>query len=256
MRFDARGRGARDADAIRPDARQVPPERLPASLLRFTLPSRYAETDKLLGFAWDTSRRCRPAGRGRARSASGFTATSSTSAASASRTGRRPTRSRAAKASAATARTSWSRCAARSTCRRATRSRTCPTSTSPTTASPWTFTPTPRSGSTAGGRCSIRTISRRARGGVFIAGGLDAADAAFATLYGGARLTRFEVWADRRRRRWRRCGATTGPPASACTPDREHARDDAAAGRARRRAPLLAIAETGIPRTRGRSLPV
>jgi hypothetical protein len=26
---------------------------------------------------------------------------------------------------------------------------------------------------------------------------LDAADAAFATLYGGARLARFEVWADR-----------------------------------------------------------
>jgi transglutaminase-like putative cysteine protease len=35
------------------------------------------------------------------------------------------------------------------------------------------------------------------KGRVFIASGLDAADAAFATLYGGARLTRFEVWADR-----------------------------------------------------------
>ena len=35
------------------------------------------------------------------------------------------------------------------------------------------------------------------KGRVYIAGGLDAADAAFATLYGGARLTRFEVWADR-----------------------------------------------------------
>jgi hypothetical protein len=31
---------------------------------------------------------------------------------------------------------------------------------------------------------------------VFIAAGLDAADAAFATLYGAASLTRFSVWAD------------------------------------------------------------
>jgi transglutaminase-like putative cysteine protease len=34
------------------------------------------------------------------------------------------------------------------------------------------------------------------KGRVFIAGGLDAADAAFATLYGPASLTRLTVWAD------------------------------------------------------------
>ena len=55
-----------DADAVRPTARQVPPEELPASLLRYTLPSRYAETDKLLGFAWDNFARL-PAGWERAR---------------------------------------------------------------------------------------------------------------------------------------------------------------------------------------------
>ena len=180
----------------------MPLERLPASLLRFTLPSRYAETDKLLGFAWNHFAQV-PAGWQRARAICEWVHRNIAVQArhAASRTGRPPTRSRGAKGCAATARTSWSRCAARSTCRRATRSPTCPTSTCPTTASPWTFTPTPRSGSTAAGRSSIRTTWRRARGRVFIASGLDAADAAFATLYGGARLTRFEVWADRAGRR-------------------------------------------------------
>jgi hypothetical protein len=37
-------------------------------------------------------------------------------------------------------------------------------------------------------------IARKGR--VFIASGLDAADAAFATLYGGARLVKLDVWAD------------------------------------------------------------
>jgi transglutaminase-like putative cysteine protease len=34
------------------------------------------------------------------------------------------------------------------------------------------------------------------KGRIFIASGLDAADAAFATLYGAASLTRLRVWAD------------------------------------------------------------
>jgi transglutaminase-like putative cysteine protease len=34
------------------------------------------------------------------------------------------------------------------------------------------------------------------KGRIFIATGLDAADAAFATIYGAARLTGFEVWAN------------------------------------------------------------
>ena len=50
----------------------------------------------------------------------------------------------------------------------------------------------------AGGRVAGLRSARSAprKGRVFIASGLDAADAAFATIYGGARLTRFEVWAD------------------------------------------------------------
>jgi transglutaminase-like putative cysteine protease len=32
----------------------VPPEQIPADVLRYTLPSRYCESDKLLAFAWET----------------------------------------------------------------------------------------------------------------------------------------------------------------------------------------------------------
>ena len=35
-------------------AAPVPPEQLPAEVLRYTLPSRYCESDKLLAFAWET----------------------------------------------------------------------------------------------------------------------------------------------------------------------------------------------------------
>src|SRR5438552_11482965 len=54
LRYEALATVPPDGDAIISDARQVPPEELPPHLLRFTLPSRYAETDKLLGLAWDT----------------------------------------------------------------------------------------------------------------------------------------------------------------------------------------------------------
>jgi transglutaminase-like putative cysteine protease len=39
-------------------------------------------------------------------------------------------------------------------------------------------------------------VGERRKGRIFIACGLDAADAAFATLYGGATLNKFQVWAD------------------------------------------------------------
>jgi transglutaminase-like putative cysteine protease len=35
-------------------AAAIPPEKLPAEVLRYTLPSRYCESDKLLAFAWET----------------------------------------------------------------------------------------------------------------------------------------------------------------------------------------------------------
>lgn len=53
VRYDALATVPREADAYRPDARSIPPQELPSELLRFTLPSRYAETDRLLGFAWE-----------------------------------------------------------------------------------------------------------------------------------------------------------------------------------------------------------
>jgi transglutaminase-like putative cysteine protease len=60
VRYDALAMVPREAEASRPSARQVPLQELPSPLLRFTLPSRYAETDELLGFAWETFSRVPP----------------------------------------------------------------------------------------------------------------------------------------------------------------------------------------------------
>jgi transglutaminase-like putative cysteine protease len=54
IQYDALAIVPPDGDRVRPHARQVPLQELPDGILRFTLPSRYAETDKLLGFAWQT----------------------------------------------------------------------------------------------------------------------------------------------------------------------------------------------------------
>lgn len=54
LRYEALACVPHHADEVRPEARQVPPAELPPEVLRFTLPSRYAENDKLLGFAWET----------------------------------------------------------------------------------------------------------------------------------------------------------------------------------------------------------
>ena len=52
VRYDALAIVPEDADAVTPAAKPVPLHELPPGILRFTLPSRYAETDKLLDFAW------------------------------------------------------------------------------------------------------------------------------------------------------------------------------------------------------------
>lgn len=54
VRYEAVAAVPFEGDVVASEARQVPPEELPSSLLRYTLPSRYAETDKLLPFAWET----------------------------------------------------------------------------------------------------------------------------------------------------------------------------------------------------------
>src|SRR5579872_1950450 len=66
LRYDAVATVTGDADAFRPEARAIAPQDLPSELLRFTLPSRYAETDELLGFAWERFAKI-PAGWPRAR---------------------------------------------------------------------------------------------------------------------------------------------------------------------------------------------
>jgi transglutaminase-like putative cysteine protease len=66
LRYEAQAVVPREADAVNPQARMVPPEELPDQLLRYTLPSRYAETDVLLGFAWEKFAHV-PAGWERAR---------------------------------------------------------------------------------------------------------------------------------------------------------------------------------------------
>jgi len=54
LRYEALAAVPPEGDAVVSEARQIPPDELPSQLLRYTLPSRYAETDKLLGFAWET----------------------------------------------------------------------------------------------------------------------------------------------------------------------------------------------------------
>ena len=66
LRYEAEAVVPREADVVNPQARLVPPEELPDHLLRYTLPSRYAETDVLLGFAWEKFAHV-PAGWERAR---------------------------------------------------------------------------------------------------------------------------------------------------------------------------------------------
>ena len=66
LRYEAQAVVPREADIVNSQARLVPPEELPDHLLRYTLPSRYAETDVLLGFAWEKFAHV-PAGWERAR---------------------------------------------------------------------------------------------------------------------------------------------------------------------------------------------
>jgi transglutaminase-like putative cysteine protease len=66
LRYDAVIAVSELPDAARADARAVPPDELPPQLLRYTLASRYCETDKLLGFAWQNFSSV-PAGWARAR---------------------------------------------------------------------------------------------------------------------------------------------------------------------------------------------
>ena len=196
VRYEAVAVVPPEADAVVPEARQVPPEELPPHLLRFTLPSRYAETDKLLAFAWETFAHV-PAGWARARaicewvhdrveykrgvSAPWWSAVDTI----ARRQGVCRDRAHAVVAL----------CRAFNMPARYAVSYL-PDIDVPDDGIPMDFHAYAEVWLEGGWQVFDPHDVVPRKGRIFISGGLDAADAAFATLYGGARLSRFEVWAD------------------------------------------------------------
>jgi transglutaminase-like putative cysteine protease len=185
-----------DGDPVRADARQIPPEELPNHLLRFTLPSRYAETDKLLAFAWETFSHV-PRGWPRARAICDWVhdnveyrrGVSSAQWSAADTIARRKgvCRDRAhavialARAFNMPARYAVSYL---------------PDIDVPDDGNPMDFHAYAEIW-LEGGWQTFDPHDRAPRiGRIFISSGLDAADAAFATLYGGVNLIDLEVWAN------------------------------------------------------------
>jgi transglutaminase-like putative cysteine protease len=196
VRFDALAIVPPAPDEWRPQARAVPPQELPAHLLRFTLPSRYAETDELLGFAWDTFARI-PAGWERTRAICEWifhnieyrrgSSRPDWSAADVINQRHGVCRDRAhvmvalARAFNMPARYAVSYL---------------PDIDVADDGLPMDFHAYAEVWLEGGWQVfDPHQLSAR-KGRVFVASGLDAADAAFATLYGAAALTRFSVWAD------------------------------------------------------------
>jgi transglutaminase-like putative cysteine protease len=196
LRFDAVAAVPATADAVNPEARHVYPERLPASLLRFTLPSRYAETDKLLSFAWNQFAQV-PAGWQRARAICEWVHRNIAykrgcslphwSAADAIARREGVCRDRAHVVVAL--------CRAFNMPARYAVAYL-PDIDVPDDGIAMDFHAYAEVWLEGGWQVFDPHDLAPRKGRVFIASGLDAADAAFATLYGGARLTRFEVWAD------------------------------------------------------------
>jgi len=196
VRYEALATVPPDGDAVISDARQIPPEELPPHLLRFTLPSRYAETDKLLGFAWDTFAHV-PRGWPRARAICDWVhdqiaykrGVSGPRCSAADTIARRQgvCRDRAhavialARAFNMPARYAVSYL---------------PDIDVPDDGIPMDFHAYAEVWLEGGWQVFDPHDSVPRKGRVFLSSGLDAADAAFATLYGGARLTAFQVWAD------------------------------------------------------------
>jgi len=197
LRYDAVAAVPAAADAVRADARAVPLDRMPASLLRFTLPSRYAETDKLLGFAWEHFAAV-PAGWPRARAICEWV-------------------HRNIQYRPGSSQPHWSAADAIARREGVCRDRAhvvvalcrafnmparyavayLPDIDVPDDGIAMDFHAYAEVWLEGGWQVFDPHDLAPRKGRVFIASGLDAADAAFATLYGGARLTRFEVWAER-----------------------------------------------------------
>jgi transglutaminase-like putative cysteine protease len=196
VRYDALALVPGDADAVSPGARQVPADELPSHLLRYTLPSRYVEVDRLLGFAWETFARV-PAGWERARAICDWVHHNV-----AYRRG--------------ISRPDWSAADVLARRQGVCRDRAhlvialCRAFSMPARYSvaylpdidvaddgaPMDFHAYAEVWLEGAWTVFDPHDLHPRKGRVFIASGLDAADAAFATLYGGASLTRFQVWAD------------------------------------------------------------
>jgi transglutaminase-like putative cysteine protease len=196
LRYEAQAVVPREADVVNPQARLVPPEELPDHLLRYTLPSRYAETDVLLGFAWEKFAHV-PAGWERARAICDWVHDEVKyeqgvsrwywSAADTIVRGQGVCRDRAH--------------AVVALCRAFNMPARYAVSYLPDIdveddGIPPDFHAYAEVWLEGGWQVFDPHRLEPRKGRVFIAAGLDAADAAFATLYGAASLTRFEVWAD------------------------------------------------------------
>jgi transglutaminase-like putative cysteine protease len=196
LRYDAVAVVPREADAANPSARQIPPADLSAGLLRYTMPSRYAESDKLLVFAWNNFARL-PPGWERAQAICDWVrehveyrrgvSLPQWSAADAIARRQGVCRDRAHAVIAL--------CRAFNMPARYAVAYL-PDIDVPDDGTPMDFHAYAEVWLEGGWYVFDPHHRERRKGRVVIASGLDAADAAFATIYGGARLTRFEVWAE------------------------------------------------------------
>ena len=196
IRYDATVTVSPELDAVRPNARQVPPQELPPSLLRYTLPSRYAETDELLNFAWENFGKI-PAGWERAKAICDWV-------------------HKHIEYKLGSSFPDWS--AADTILRRKgvcrdmahvvialCRAFNMPARYSvaylpdievPEDGLPMDFHAYAEVWLEGGWQVFDPQDNIQRKGRIFIASGLDATDTAFATIYGAARLTKFQVWAD------------------------------------------------------------
>ena len=196
IRYDAMVTVSPEADVVRPNARQIPTQELPTDLLRYTLPSRYCETDELLNFAWENFGRI-PAGWERAKAICDWvhknidyklgSSFSDTSAADTILRRRGVCRDMAhvvialCRAFNMPARYSVAYL---------------PDIDVPEDGRPMDFHAYAEVWLEGGWQVFDPHDNIARKGRIFIASGLDATDTAFATIYGAARLTGFQVWAD------------------------------------------------------------
>lgn len=196
IRYDATVTVSPETDVMRPNARQIPPQELPPHLLRYTLPSRYAETDELLNFAWENFGKV-PAGWERARTICDWV-------------------HKHIEYQLGSSFPDWS--AADTILRRKgvcrdmahvvialCRAFNMPARYSvaylpdidvPEDGLPMDFHAYAEVWLEGGWQVFDPHDNIQRKGRIFIASGLDATDTAFATIYGAARLTKFQVWAD------------------------------------------------------------